>query len=192
MIFQKDWYDAIMNDPYVTTSEEEMAYILYAAMRYSFYGECIDIGDTFGKEYKGLNRSMSNIYSQIDRIVDWAKAKAEVNKKYDSERIKELRLEGKTAREICVIEGYGEDKAKNITSNKGWKEAGEILKIQKNTENTDSVQKSGKSDFSVQNSVKSVQNLEKSGNFCTVQKSTDRTEICQNLEKSVQNVNFEF
>ena len=141
MIFQKDWYEAIQNDPYVETNEQEMAYILYAAMIYCFERKCIDIGEVFGKEFKGLNRSMPNIYSQIDRIKIWSDNMNEGKRKYDAERLKELRLEGKTAREICMIEGYDIDKANNLTSNKGWIEAGKILKEQKSRNLEKSVQK---------------------------------------------------
>ena len=169
MIFQKDWYEAIQNDPYVETNEQEMAYILYAAMIYCIERKCIDIGEVFGKEFKGLNRSMPNIYSQIDRIKIWSDNMNEGKRKYDAERIKELRLEGKTAREICMIEGYDIDKANNLTSNKGWIEAGKILKerkkenleksVQKNPENPESVQKN----TDLENSGKNLENLGTSG-----------------------------
>ena len=39
MVFLQSWYDAIMSDEYLETTEQEMAYILYAAMLYSFNGE---------------------------------------------------------------------------------------------------------------------------------------------------------
>lgn len=166
MIFQRKWYDAIKNDDYIETTEQEMAYILYAAMIYSFEGERIDIGEVFGKEFKGLNRSMPNIYSQIDNIKDWSDKMNEAKRKYDSDRIRELRLQGLSAREICIAEGYGEDKANNITSNRGWKEAGEILKgnkiqksVQKFPENPESVQKN----TDLEKSGKSVKNLGVSG-----------------------------
>ena len=173
MIFQRKWYDAIKNDEYIETTDQEMAYILYAAMIYSFEGERIDIGEVFGKEFKGLNRSMPNIYSQIDNIKDWSDKMSEAKRKYDPDRIRELRLQGYTAREICEIEGYDVNKANNITSNRGWKEAGEILKIQKNPEKSrnleKSVQKNPENTESVQkmenleNSVQNLENLGKSG-----------------------------
>ena len=119
MIFQRKWYDAIKNDEYIETTDQEMAYILYAAMIYSFEGERIDIGEVFGAEFKGLNRSMPNIYSQIDNIKDWSDKMSDAKRKYDPERIKELRLQGYKAREICEIEGYDVSKANNITSNRG-------------------------------------------------------------------------
>ena len=159
MIFQKKWYDAIKEDEYIETTEQEMAYILYAAMIYSFEGERIDIGEVFGKEFKGLNRSMPNIYSQIDNIVGWSDKMSDSKRKYDPDRIRELRLQGYKAREICEIEGYDVSKANNITSNRGWKEAGEILKEQKNPENTEFVQNLEKSG----NSVKNLENLGVSG-----------------------------
>lgn len=167
MIFQRKWYDAIKNDEYIETTDQEMAYILYAAMIYSFEGERIDIGEVFGAEFKGLNRSMPNIYSQIDNIKDWSDKMSDAKRKYDPERIKELRLQGYTARQICEIEHYGADKANNITSNRGWKEAGEILNKQKKPENPKPLEKS------VQNNPENPE---------SVQKNTDLENSGKNLE----------
>ena len=72
--FQKDWYEVIMNDQYVKTSPQEMAYILYAAMQYAFNdGKPIDLGEVFGSQYGGLNRAMPNIYGQMDKIKNYEK-----------------------------------------------------------------------------------------------------------------------
>ena len=71
MIFMRDWYESIMNDEYIETTEQEMSYILYAAMQYCFTGEKINLGEVFGSEFRGLNRSMPNIYSQIDKIMSY-------------------------------------------------------------------------------------------------------------------------
>lgn len=146
MIFQRDWYEDIVNDKFVPTTDQEIAYLLYAAMKYSFYDEQVNLGEVFGKEFANLNRSMTSIYGQIDKIKNYGEEKKASVLKYDADRIYELRLEGYTAKEICIMEGYGEDKANNITSNKGWKLAGEELKKRK-------VQKSGNSVKSVSESV---------------------------------------
>ena len=150
MIFQRDWYENIINDKFVPTTEQEIAYLLYAAMKYSFYDEQVDLGEVFGKEFANLNRSMTSIYGQIDKIKNYKEEKKASVLKYDADRIYELRLEGYTAKEICIMEGYGEDKANNITSNKGWKLAGEELKKRK-------VQKSGNSVKSIQNNTDSME-----------------------------------
>lgn len=150
MIFQRDWYENIINDKFVPTTEQEIAYLLYAAMKYSFYDEQVDLGEIFGKEFANLNRSMTSIYGQIDKIKNYREEKKASILKYDADRIYELRLEGHTAKEICIMEGYGEDKANNITSNKGWKLAGEELKKRK-------IQKSGNSVKSIQNNTDSME-----------------------------------
>lgn len=185
--FQKDWYEAIVNDKYVKTSPQEMAYILYAAMQYAFNdGEPIDLGEIFGVEFSGLNRAMANIYGQMDRIKNYEKGKKEGG--YDNKLIYQLRMEGKKGKEICKILGIPLDKEKSLSSTRGWKKAKEDL--QKNTEictddteicknntvqNTESVQKSVKNTENVQ---KSVQN--------------EDTESVQSVQKSVKNTVFEF
>jgi hypothetical protein len=116
MIFQKDWYEGIVNNEYVETTEQEMAYILYAAMRYCFYDETTDLGEVFGKEFKGLNRDMSNIYTQIDKIKNWSEDLGKKNQKYDDPRIEELAAEGLTQKEICLELGYDPSKSKSLSS----------------------------------------------------------------------------
>ena len=89
---------------------------------------------------------MPNIYGQIENIQNYGEEMKASVLKYDADRIYELRMAGMTAKEICIELGYGEEKANNITSNKGWKLAGVELKKSE-------VQKSGKSGNSVQNLV---------------------------------------
>ena len=144
MTIMKNWIDGIRNDENIDLTEQQMAYIIYAMVTYGLEGTKVNIGTVFGEEFKHLNLAMSSIYTHIDNIQNYAEEKKTSVLKYDANRIYELRLEGYTAKEICIMEGYGEDKANNITSNKGWKLAGEELKKRK-------VQKSG-------NSVKPVQN----------------------------------
>lgn len=167
--FQKDWYEAIMNDKFVKTSPQEMAYILYAAMLYAFDGKPVDLGEIFGAEFCGLNRSMPNIYGQMDKIQNYQKNKG-TDDKYDNEAIYQLRMQGKKGSEICAILGYPPDKERSLSSTKGWRKAREDKKkgiqidteiLQKSVKNTDSVQKN----TDVQMNTESVQTVQKSVNF---------------------------
>lgn len=148
LTFMKNWYDAIIEDKYVETSPQEMAYILYAAANYAFFGERIDMGEVFGEEFKGLNRSMPNIYSQMDNIKEFGERNKRVNQRYDNEKVKELAALGYTQKEVCLELGYDVDKSKSLSSNKGWKEGkaifeqggpriedSSITKLSKNSEN---------------------------------------------------------
>ena len=125
MIFTKQWYNAIMEDEYIQTTEQEMAYILYAAMQYSFTGEKIDLGVVFGNEFKGLNRSMPNIYSQIDNIMAHGVAAGKQNQTYDNDAIEELAAKGMTQKAICAELGYDVSKSKSLSSNPGYKKGRE-------------------------------------------------------------------
>lgn len=139
MIFQKDWYEGIVNNEYVETTEQEMAYILYAAMRYCFYDETIDLGEIFGKEFKGLNRDMSNIYTQINKIKNWSENMSSKNQKYDDPKIKELAAKGYTQKQICIELGYDESKSKSLSSAALYKEGRAIYLASKKTEVDSSV-----------------------------------------------------
>ena len=126
-----DWFNEIWEDENIgDLSEQEKAYIVYAAVQYGFSSEKINIGAIFGNEFKYLNMAMPNIYGQIDRVAEYSQTLNgnKVSQKYDDEAIKELRLQGFKAKEICEQLGYDPAKANSLTSNKGWKEAGEILK----------------------------------------------------------------
>ena len=163
--FQKDWYENIINDKYVKTSPQEMAYILYAAMQYAFNGgNPIDLGEVFGPEFGGLNRSMANIYGQMDKIKNYEKIKNE--EKYDNDEIYRLRIEGKTGKEICQILGYSLEREKSLSSTKGWIKARED-------------KKAGRIDTEI---CKKSVSLDTDG----VQKSVKNTEIC------TDSVKFEF
>ena len=185
--FQKDWYEAILNDKYVKTTPQEMAYIVYAAMQYAFNdGQPIDLGETFGEQFRGLNRSMPNIYDQINRIRNYEKNKNE--EKYDNDAIYQLRMEGKTGKEICQILGYPLERERSLSSTKGWKKAREDKK--KNTEICKTSVKSIEK-IQIQN-TESVQN-----NTENVQKDTEsvqsvNTESVKNVQKSVNFTDFNF
>ena len=159
-IIMKDWIDKIVDDPYVETTPLELGCILYATCQYWWNEEMTNIGDVFGKEYASLNRSMANIYSQIDKMRNYRAEDAKAHTKYDSDQIKELRLQGHTAKEICQLLGYPESRARSLTSNKGWIEAGKEL-----------AQKSQIVQKSVQNCTESTD----------TDIQTDCTEICTDL-----------
>lgn len=116
MIFMKKWYDAIVSDDVEETTPEEMAYILYAAMQYCFNDERINIGDVFGREFRGLNRAMPNIYSQIDAIQNFGTK----NIKYDAKAIKDLASQGYSVKQICEKLGYPEEKSRSLYKNPGY------------------------------------------------------------------------
>lgn len=117
MTFMGKWLDDIENDPNFELTEEEKAYITYAAVKFGLTGEKINIGEVFGKEFNGLNMAMSNIYGQIDNIQSYNPNRKTI---YDENAIYELRLKGFTAVQICEELGYDVAKAKSLTSNKGW------------------------------------------------------------------------
>jgi len=188
--FQKDWYEAILNDKYVKTTPQEMAYIVYAAMQYAFNdGQPIDLGETFGEQFRGLNRSMPNIYDQINRIRNYEKSKNE--EKYDNDAIYQLRMEGKTGKEICQILGYPLERERSLSSTKGWKKAREDKKS--NTEICKVSVKSVGDNTEIQ-----IQNTDSVQNDTEIlQKNTDsvqsvNTEICKNVQKSVELTEFNF
>lgn len=122
VVFQKAWYDAIMEDSFNEFSSQEIAYILYAAAMYSFFGKKVNLGEEFGEEFKHLNIAMPNIYSQIDNIVDYGVAQGQRNQKYNNEAIRELASQGLTQKEICLKLGYDVSKSKALSSNVGYKE----------------------------------------------------------------------
>lgn len=160
MTFMKKWLDDILADENVEVTTQDLAYITYAAVQYGLTRERINMAETFGPEFRGLNYAMSNIYGQIDNIKDYNPGRTV---KYDSDAIRDLRLEGKTAKEICAILGIEEDKHKSISTNKGWREAGEILK-QKNTENTEKSTKN--TEFvDTENTQKNTEKIQKIHSF---------------------------
>ena len=168
------WFEDVKNDPNLDIDEQKLAYITYAATQYGFYQEKINIGEVFGKEFATLNYIMPNIYGQIDNMKNYDPSDGG-NIKYDAEAIKECRLKGMKAKEICKELGYPEDKSKSLTSNKGWVEANKILK---------------EKEKSVQNDTESVQtgknviSINKTENTESVQKCTDmeQTEITENTD----------
>lgn len=181
MTVMAKWFADVREDPYLELTEQDMAYIMYATIQYGLTGEKTNFGEIFGDGYRALSMAMPNIYGQIDNIQHYNEGVGTV--KYDKDAIKELSSQGMTAKQVCEALGYPLDKAKSITSNKGWIEGRKMWKanggvVQKNTdsasnfqakstENTDlgrSVQKSTES-VQTENTEKyrSVQNLSKLG-----------------------------
>lgn len=171
------WFEDVENDPNFELNKQEMAYITYAAAQYGFYQEKINIGEIFGKEFAQLNFIMPNIYGQIDNIKNYDPTNGGTIK-YNADAIKECRLKGLTAKEICTELGYPIDKAGSLTSNKGWIEAGKILKeksAQNSTENTESVQ--------TEKNIIPIKNTE-SVQKCTDIEQTDNTDNTDSVQKS--------
>lgn len=152
MIFMKDWYESIMSDEYIETTEQEMSYILYAAMQYWFTGEKINLGTVFGNEFKGLNRSMPTIYSQIDKMAEYIDKQGKKNQKYDNDAVEELAAQGMSQKEICRALGYDESKSNSLSSNAGYKRGRDRFLNEKSS----SVQ----NDIAVDSSKKTVKEID--------------------------------
>lgn len=120
LTFMKTWYDSVKGDKFNATTDQEMAYVLFAAYQYAVTGTPIDLGDVFGPEFRGLNRCMPNIYDQMDRIDNWGRENSGKNQKYDPDAIYRLAKLGRTQKEICEELGYDVSKYRSISSNKGW------------------------------------------------------------------------
>lgn len=143
LTFMKKWYDDIRNDENLEITNQEMAYILFASAIYAFEGEKINIGDVFGKEFKGLNMAMPNIYGQIDNINDYNTLQSENNIKYDDDAIYKLAMTGMKGTKVWAQLGYNKDKVASLYTNKGWIKAQKELKSKQessleNLENLDS------------------------------------------------------
>lgn len=159
--FMKDQFDAEMEDENNQTTEQEMAYILFAAAKFAFTGEKINIGEVFGKEFKGLNRSMPNIYTQIEKIINYGEKFQGANQKYNDEEVKALAAQGLTQKEICEQLGYDASKSKSLSSNKGYKEGRQLFLERKRLENESLGQNSDSCDSSSKNCQKTVNSSEK-------------------------------
>lgn len=178
----RKWFDDIVDDPNIDTTEQELAYMIYAAYMYGTTGEKVNIGEVFGKEFKLLNMMMPNIYGQIDNIMHYDPSNGK-NVKYDAEAIKECRLRGLSAKEICVELGYPEARSRSITSNKGWIEAGKILKGME--EGVQKLSESVQNDF--KNSSEKYRNVQKN---TEMDRSVLDTENNVSVQKSVNGFDF--
>lgn len=137
IVFSKEWFKELQQgDDFVETTPQEIAYILYAAAIYSFTGEKTNLAETFGPEYKELNRTMSGYYGQIRRIIDSGDNQKNKNQKYNDDAITELVLKGYTQVQICQELGYDISKSKSLSSNPGYKKGRELLKASKTQKST--------------------------------------------------------
>lgn len=183
MVFMKDWYQSIIDDEYVETSEQEMSYILYAAMQYCFTGEKINLGEVFGAEFKGLNRSMPNIYSQIDKIMSYNEKQGKKNQKYDNDAVEKLAARGLSQKEICRELGYDEKKSNSLSSNAGYKR-GRAQFLNENSQFSTEIDSFNKT---VKNCQNSVQNCER-----TVKKTVESNDdsFIKNCDSSMKTFNI--
>jgi len=165
------WFEDIKDDPNLKVTDQDIAYMTFAATQYGFYGIKTDLGEMFGSEFRGLNMCMPNIYGQIDNMKGFDPKNGKY--KYDSEKVKELAAQGKTAKEICKMLGYPEDRAKSLTSNKGWIEGRKLLSenAEECTESTDSVY-----DAEGERSENLIENTE------IVQKQTESTDLYRSVK----------
>ena len=165
IVFLEQWKDELMNDEFSPLTEEEFAYILYAAAIYSWTGEKTNFKEVFNRA--DLNRVMAPYYTQIDNICNYREGMRQNirgRQSLDKEAIKDLASRGYTQRQICEELGYDVDKLKSISSNPGWKEGRRIYlasaKVQnvteKGTESTESPTEK------VQEDTEKVQNVTES------------------------------
>lgn len=126
IIFLQEWFNELANDEFTPASPEELAYILYAATRYSWFGEKTNFEETFNRA--DLNKIMSTYYAQIDRITGYRKSSGKGNQKYDNDAVKELAAKGLSQKAICIELGYDVTKARSLSSNSGYRQGREIFK----------------------------------------------------------------
>lgn len=131
IIFLKKWEDSLRNAEIDPFTEEEIAFMMYAAVHYGRDGEKTDFEKVFNR--KDLNRVFNSYYVQIDSIKDFKNKQgennvAQGNQSYDNDAIKELAMQGYTQKEICRKLGYDEKKSRSLSSNKGYRAGIEIFK----------------------------------------------------------------
>lgn len=120
LLMLKDWFESISK----TLGPHDAAYVSYAIDYYSCYDEKLDIGKIFGEDVaKRIDPVLAAYYTQIDRINNKFVAGAGRKEKYDSDKLRELASQGKTAKQIC--EELGIEYSRSIYSNKGYKEGHE-------------------------------------------------------------------
>ena len=161
IVFLEQWKDELMNDEFCPLSDEEMAYVLYAAAMYSWTGQKTNFKDTFNRA--DLNRVMAPYYAQIDNILKYREGMRQNIKSrqtLDKEAIKDLASRGFTQKQICAELGYDEDKYKSISSNPGWKEGRRLFETAMGTVSIQKVQ--NKVTESTESLTEKVQNVTES------------------------------
>lgn len=128
IVFLEQWKDSLINDEFAPLSEQEVAYMVYAAAIYCWTGEKTDFKEVFDRP--DLNRVMAPYYSQIDNIVNYKdnmKKVVEGKQTFDNEAIKELAAQGISQKEICRRLGYDEARSRSLSSNRGYREGRAIF-----------------------------------------------------------------
>ena len=128
IVFLEQWKDELMNDEFAPLTEQEVAYLVYAAAIYCWSGEKTDFEAVFNRP--DLNRVMASYYFQIDNIVNYKdnmKKVTEGKQTFDNEAIKELAAQGISQKEICRRLGYDEARSRSLSSNRGYREGRAIF-----------------------------------------------------------------
>lgn len=128
IVFLEQWKDELMNDEFAPLTEQEVAYLVYAAAIYCWRGEKTDFEAVFNRP--DLNRVMASYYFQIDNIVNYKdnmKKVTEGKQTFDNEAIKELAAQGISQKEICRRLGYDEARSRSLSSNRGYREGRAIF-----------------------------------------------------------------
>ena len=128
IVFLEQWKDDLLNDEFAPLSEEEIAYLIYAAATYCWSGEKTDFNEVFNRP--DLNRVMAPYYTQIDNIVNYKdnmKKVTEGKQTFDNDAIKELAAQGVSQKEICRRLGYDEARSRSLSSNRGYREGRAIF-----------------------------------------------------------------
>ena len=167
IIFLQEWFNELANDEFTPASPEELAYILYAATRYSWFREKTNFEEVFDRA--DLNKIMTTYYAQIDRITGYRENSGKNNQKYDNEAVKALAAKGLSQKAICMELGYDVSKARSLSSNSGYREGREIFK------NSKDLSVPNKTDIPDKNQKLSVSN------------KTDKTDESQKLSETDKN-----
>ena len=143
IVFLEQWKNELMNDEFAPLTEEEIAYMVYAAAIYCWTGEKTDFQVAFNRP--DLTRVMAPYYAQIDNICNYKdnmKKVVDGKQNFDNDAIKELAAQGISQKEICRRLGYDEARSRSLSSNRGYREgralflAGVELESQKKSELT--------------------------------------------------------
>ena len=177
IIFLQEWFNELANDEFTPASPEELAYILYAATRYSWFREKTNFEEVFDRA--DLNKIMTTYYAQIDRITGYRENSGKNNQKYDNEAVKALAAKGLSQKAICMELGYDVSKARSLSSNSGYREGRALYKngqnLSENNKTESELTKNDKTDVPDKNQKLSVLN------------KTDKTDENQKLSETDKN-----
>ena len=124
IIWLDKWEKTLREDEFAPASNEDIAFMLYAAKVYCMTGNKTNFKEVFNRP--DLNKAMAPYYPQIDSIVNYRVDQGKNNKKqgnqsYDNERVKNLAMRGYTQKQICITLGYDESKSRSLSSNAGYR-----------------------------------------------------------------------